>query len=109
MSKLHVYPQEHNHDDAWLVGDRVSLTALRDALTRLLDGGGPTAASIQTFCEDGEGYTLIVMHEETGEAWQRLCLPYARMEDQRDGSTHPWSEVDDELYMTLVRGPPPST
>lgn len=40
---LHVYAQPFWHADAIIAGDRVALTALRDTLTRMLDGTSSTA------------------------------------------------------------------
>lgn len=43
---LHLYPQPYNHAEAWMVGDRESLTAIRDAITRVLEGPD-TATSVR--------------------------------------------------------------
>ena len=98
---LHLYPQPYNHADAWMVGDRESLTAIRDAITRVLDG--PDAAtSVRAFCEDGEGYAFIVMRQEDPEVWRRMLLPYAELDVQDPNGTHPSSEVPKAVYRDLV-------
>jgi len=102
--KLHVYAQPFSHGDAWLVGNRDSLIALRDAIADALEG--PVhAGSVHAFATDGEGYTAIVLLEEDPEAWNRLLLPYAELSDERDEATHPFSEMARDLYkMLLGRG-----
>jgi hypothetical protein len=102
MSKLHLYPQSGSHSDGWLVGDREGLTALRDAISRVLDEP-PPAARAQLFSSDGEGYSLVVVLQENPAVWDRLLLPYAKLEDARKDATHPWSELDEGLYKSLLR------
>lgn len=65
---LHVVPQYTYHADAEIVGTAEALTALRDAISYALKRG---EAEIDTFCSDGEGYTLTVRKLEAaafGEA-----------------------------------------
>lgn len=72
---LHVYGQEHEHDDAFIVGDVKSLTALRDAIDAALSKGHGHAAVSP---EDGECFKLYVVRHDT-ERMSRLQSPYARM------------------------------
>jgi hypothetical protein len=71
---LHLYAQAQWHDDAYLVGNRGGLTALRDALTRLLDGSA-SKETVLAYTNDGEGYDLTV-HLVTPEVFGALTVPY---------------------------------
>lgn len=59
---LNIYGQHHEHCDAFIVGSRDGLIALRDAIDMVLWSGEPEQA--QTISVDGEGYsTIVVLHE----------------------------------------------
>lgn len=56
---LQIYAQPCWHEDAYIVGNRKGLEALRDAISRALEIDGPITMS--AFVEfDGEGYDLVV-------------------------------------------------
>jgi hypothetical protein len=55
---LHIYGVEQEHGDAIIVGDRESLTELRDAITMALEG--LAAQQITPFVNDGEAYDVYV-------------------------------------------------
>ena len=57
---LHIYGQDHEHDDAFIVGDIEALADLRDALTKIVDGGRASSSS-QPYASDGEGYGVIIV------------------------------------------------
>jgi len=71
--KLHIYSQSHPHDDAVIVGDRTALVALRDAIGRALE---TTESSMNTFTNDGEGYSIFVRVREDDNYYNRVSLPY---------------------------------
>lgn len=71
---LHLYAQSQWHDEAYLVGNRTGLVALRDAFTRLLDED-QTTATVLAYVNDGEGYDLIV-HKVPRAVFDRLRKPY---------------------------------
>jgi hypothetical protein len=86
---LHVYAQEIWHGDAWIVGNTVGLTKLRDSLNQALAYG---VGRLDTFATDGEGYSLRILLENSewgaadpGSAWNRMQLPYIEdyAKDQR--------------------------
>lgn len=58
MDTLHIYSQDAWHDTAYIVGDRQSLTTLRDCLTKALET--ESSQKFNTFTNDGEGYTVEV-------------------------------------------------
>lgn len=104
MSRLHLFPQEFSHGDAWLVGDRESLTAVRDTITRVLDSPDSSAKCTQAMGADGEGYALIVVLQQAAQHWERMLLPYAELEDKREDALHPFAQMNADLYRTLIRG-----
>lgn len=52
---LHIYSPYQWHDEAFIVGTREALTALRDAIAEALSGAEGSAASL-SFAADGEGF-----------------------------------------------------
>lgn len=75
-SLLHLYSPIVHHGEAYIVGDRVGLTALRDAIDRAL---AEDSAAVEVFIADGEAYTAFVFLNEypaEHKRWQWLALPY---------------------------------
>ena len=88
---LHIYAQVHEHDGAWIVGSRIGLTALRNAIDQALkDGSGWTASGYEAegdyvMASDGEGYDVRVIQDNSEwgapplkakTVWDRLESPY---------------------------------
>ena len=74
---LHLHAQEQEHAEAWVVGNRAGLVALRDALDRALAMNVPTSA--HAFVNDGEGFALIVIPDDSpwlSPAWTQAARPY---------------------------------
>ena len=90
---LHLYAQLRNHSDAFIVGDRAALMALKNALEQLLSGD-ENAVGINTFTDDGEGYKLIVI--ETKEL-RDAQLPYIDTEEPWEGK-YPRELISDAEY-----------
>ena len=101
--KLHLYGQQQWHDDAWIVGDRETLTALRDHLNYLLNGSN-TSTGFGSSCEDGEGYLTFIVLAEDPKAWQTLQLPYSKWGVTTDDETikSPY-ELFGDRYMTIAQ------
>jgi len=70
---VHVYAQGQWHDEAFIVGDALALTQLRDALDKAIASGHGSA---MVFAADGEGYRLHVVRHETARM-DRMRLPYS--------------------------------
>ena len=73
---MHVYGQDCEHEEAFIVGNETALRALRDALDAALNGGLGQAT---VFAADGEGYILHVIKHPT-QRIDRLQLPYSGWE-----------------------------
>lgn len=76
---LHLYAQECEHDNAYIVGSRESLTKLRNAVDEALANKAQHKSSdalAEFFAADGEGYGLYVK-VVPGAVETRLQLPYA--------------------------------
>lgn len=96
MSYLHLYAQSQWHDDAYLVGNRPALTALRDALTRLLDGSASTE-TLLVYANDGEGYDLLARLVDQ-PVFDALTAPYTdsiAIAASGNGRLHP-SEIPED-------------
>lgn len=57
---LHVYAQSAWHDEAFIVGTREAIAALRAGLNNMLTTG-QTQIRLEMMAADGEGYSLFVM------------------------------------------------
>lgn len=57
---LHLYSLEHEHGDAYVVGNREGLRLLRDAIKDALQEGEGQTTYFKPFAEDGEDYDLAV-------------------------------------------------
>lgn len=101
-NRLHIYAQDASHEDAWVVGDREALTALRDALNRVLDGPAATDGA-KSFCEDGEGFLTVVVRVDDASLWKTLHLPYATRSISNEDCVHPFAVADEDTYRRLHR------
>lgn len=95
---LHVYAQGQWHGDAWLVGDREGLTALRDAVDRALTDG---SAACEAFVDDGEGYAVLVVHLDHDGPWGRMRSPYIAEYCGRGGPVEPLDILPTGRYLEL--------
>lgn len=101
---LHIYAQEFNHADAWIVGERGALEALRASIDAALANG---SAASPHYCADGEGYTAIVVCAEP-EKVRAMRLPYQELLNEDCGEALTAFELlDRERYRSLVRGARP--
>lgn len=98
VGTLHLHAQSFPHDEAWVVGDRDGLQALRDAIDAALSGH-PSAA--RSFAADGEGFVSIVVCAEMGS---NPLLPYAEANNQYGRAQHPYELLPPGVYRQLVRG-----
>lgn len=74
---LHIYGQEFEHGEAFLVGSLEGLLELADAIRRALTGEG--RGTCRAFAADGEGYEVHVVRQSeriADPAWVKLKLPY---------------------------------
>lgn len=69
---VHVYGQEHEHDDAYIVADVKALELLRDAINTALDAGRGKAIVTPS---DGEGYVIHVVRHDTDRI-DVMKMPY---------------------------------
>jgi hypothetical protein len=83
-SLVHLYPGYCEHVEAYVVGNREGLLALRAAIDAALasdEAQKIVATENDVFCGDGEGYTLFVVRTDEdwrveGGAWDSLRFPY---------------------------------
>jgi hypothetical protein len=83
---LHVFAQQFEHDDAFLVGTREGLEVLRDAINASLENSHGAAHSFTGM--DGEGYVIHCFVQDAAQMDQ-LLLPYT---DPRFKTYAGWGE-----------------
>lgn len=77
MELLHIYAQELNHDEAFIVGNKEGLLRLKEAIDKALNEEAYLSRNV--FVSDGEGYNVVVIcndKEPQDDTWQNLILPY---------------------------------
>jgi hypothetical protein len=107
---LHVHAQHHQHDEAYIVGNRHALEGLRAALDGILVAG-LERVKIEMMTADGEGYDLHIVLDPSpwakGSRWMQRALPYAA-EDAKSGpeALWPWEESN---IVPIIKIPIPQT
>lgn len=97
---LHIYGQNSEHDDVWIVGNREALRRLSKALVNILfhHGAVGTKQSIKdVMTADGEGYEIHIIRNDstwTEDYWRNLGLPYSSpsSQDMRNEAIWPWDK-----------------
>jgi len=77
MKLLHIYAQEIWHGEAYIVGNRDGLLALKEAIEQALVD---SKSQVDEYASDGEGYKVRVIMNDTGwlePFWDTLALPYS--------------------------------
>lgn len=80
---LHVYGQHCEHDEAFIIGTRDALLALRAAIDASLT---QDHAAADVYAADGEGYDLIVKCLPE-DALDLKSLPYQYLAELRKGES----------------------
>lgn len=87
-SMLHLYPQQDNHANAAVIGNRKGLEHLKEMIEGVLESKeepdhlGMITRSGSAVPADGEGHSLEVhMLPGDHENWQNLLVPYVRYLD----------------------------
>ena len=65
---LAIYPQQRYHSNAYIVGGRAGLTALRDAINEALDAEGRMGISVglaMAHPSDQEVFSTVVIHDKS--------------------------------------------
>jgi len=89
---LHIHGQPSWQDEAYILGNRAGLLALRTAIDAALEHGEGVA---EVMVADGEGYSVFAMWEDArwdSPAWERLAVPYTASyaAENRDDAIWPW-------------------
>ena len=79
---LHIIAQHSYHDESWIIGTRLGLEKLRDAVIEAL-AAPETRQGAVVYAADGEGYGVFVRCEP---ARKFHLVPY--------GYTHEWQDHD---------------
>lgn len=92
MNLLHIYGQSIWHDPVYIIGNRKALEDLKKAIEDALDKG---EGKIEAFCNDGEGYYVIVKYDNSGWLngdWARRAVPYTDevAREKRENALWPW-------------------
>lgn len=70
---LHIHGQYAHHTDAYIVGTRDALLALKTAINAALNND---VGSANSYCSDGEGFSIYVI-EISEESMKRAAVPYS--------------------------------
>lgn len=73
MTCIHIYGQPRPHEEVYVVGDVMALTALRDALSAFITAG--VTISLEVTAADREGY-VIKIASVSSDVMDELMLPY---------------------------------
>jgi len=92
---LHIYAQNWEHDESYIVGNKKGLIRLRDCLNKVINSGIPNninhKESDVVFTSDGEGYEVTCINtnqdDMTRPVWTELALPYIEDERNKDKKT----------------------
>lgn len=101
MRVLHIHSQEAHHDDAFVVGTREGLLALREAVDLAL---AARTGAAEVSAADGEGYFVLAMLIDAG-AEDRASVPYTadHAMENRDNAVFPWTRIDPKEYDALIQ------
>lgn len=105
MRVLHIHSQEAHHNDAFIVGTREGLLALREAVDLAL--AARTGAS-EVSVGDGEGYYVLAMlidADEHGFPVDNASVPYTAdcAKEYQDTAVYPWTRISPKEHDTLLR------
>lgn len=108
---LHIHNSKAHHGDAFIVGNEKALLALKEALTKLLDGkglkscSGARVESVGAFTGDGEGFSTFLILQNREEAFDVLQLPYTLdyAIDDRDLAVTPAEHIKDVYRMAYEK------
>jgi len=81
---IQIYAQSFWHTPAYIMGTRVGLQALNDAITHLLSVGRTDSKSVDTFDIQGEGYSIVI-RECTEAELKSLASQYTDEAAQHPG------------------------
>lgn len=101
---VNVYPQRSPHDDAFIVGNKEGLVALRSAIDEALNDPGGLGTKL-SYVADGEGFVILVKRVDTWDSLDGVALPYFG-EEYSNGSpsaTGPFDVIGKEAYRAAVR------
>jgi len=95
IAVLHIHAQQVSHDEAFIVGNRQGLLALRQAIDAALEGEQGKA---DAFVADGEGFSVFVIMQpgDLGSLeWNAAAVPYTRSwaAENREDAVWPHSQV----------------
>ena len=72
---LHIYGQKIWHDDVVILGDRLALETLRDAIDEAITTLAGRAEDVMV--NDGEGFTVIINRIDEPELFLTVATPYS--------------------------------
>ena len=91
MKQLHVYGQEQQHEEVYILGTKEALIALKTAIDKVIQTDKPGLAA--AFTTDGEGFYTIVKQIDS-EGMKDYCLPYTDIHMKSKAGKYPGSDAD---------------
>ena len=101
---LHLHAQPESHMEAWVVGNREGLMALRKALDEALESDERSASTEEVFAADNEGFKVLVVVSSAEEVDRKdVAFPYtSHIYYEKVGRKHPMSLIGPSRYRELV-------
>ena len=87
---LHVYGQGQWHEEVFIVGDKVALQLLVNAINKAISDG---AGECQTSVNDGEGFDVHIRLVNDQQMLDKLAVPYTDdvAEEKDKSAMAPWA------------------
>ena len=95
MSRVHIYTHKRPNDIAYIVGDKMALRALSDALKEAANGV-VGLEKVTLYTSDGHSYDIVISSDVAEEEWQTIKPSY-------DRSSDPTTLKSIELYTEFTR------
>jgi hypothetical protein len=105
---LHIFAQQHEHDDCFIVGNRDALIKLRYTIDQVLNSEtNRKTDATNLFTTDGEGFNcFVVLNDDDWQekSWGSLLMPYAKLDTEMHpaGGHAPVMIMGDGEYMRIV-------
>lgn len=95
---LHIHAQHSEHNEAYILGNRMGLEALRRAIdVALTNSTGESEADVMV--SDGEGYSAVIVLEDArwnSPVWRNAAVPYIaeHASEKREDAIWPWNREE---------------
>ncbi|MDI0275201.1 hypothetical protein QGQ84_16615 [Bacillus safensis] len=86
LGLCNIYAQQTHHFEAFILGNRVGLLELKNAIDKALETGSSTA---KLFPSDYEGYDVYIALVDDEQRFKKLTTPYVEEYAQEEDAVDP--------------------